>query len=281
MSEPLLYVDGAFRSPREPMISALDHGLTVGDGVFETCELRAGGAFALTRHLRRLEHSAAGLGLDAPDEGRIRDAVEAVVARWVADGGGHGRLRITWTAGYGPLGSDRSPGADTLIVAAGPTKDPGPMAVAVAPWVRNERSAVAGLKTTSYAENVVALAYAHRMGANEAVFGNTRDELCEGTGTNVFIETEGEILTPPLASGCLAGVTRALVLAWAADAGIPVVERVLPLSTLHTTPHAALTGSTRGMTPIVAVDERVLQPGPLTLAMGEEYQRRALEDIDP
>lgn len=281
MTAPLLYLDGEFQDPASPLISPLDHGLTVGDGVFETCELRADGVFALTRHLRRLRFSAAGLGLEEPPQDRVLDAVAAVTERWLASGGAHGRLRITWTAGYGPLGSHRLPGKGTLIVAAGPTHDPSPVSVVVAPWVRNERSAVAGLKTTSYAENVVALAYAQGRGATEAILGNTRDELCEGSATNVFVEIDGQILTPPLDSGCLAGVTRALVLEWAAAAGIPVAEQTLPLSAIHHVPHAALTGSTRGITPIVDVDGRVLQPGPLTVAMGQEYQRRTLLDIDP
>ena len=82
------------------------------------------------------------------------------------------------------------------------------------PWVRNERSAVAGLKTTSYAENVVALAYAKERGAIEAVFANTRGELCEGTGSNVFVVRDGVVWTPPLDSGCLAGITRALAVEW-------------------------------------------------------------------
>lgn len=281
MSEPLLLVDGDFHDPRTPLISALDHGVTVGDGVFETCELIDGRAFALTRHLQRLQRSAEGLGLDAPDESRVREAVDAVEKQWLAGGGGTGRLRITWTAGYGPLGSDRAGMTGTLIVAAGGARPPAPVRVAVVPWVRNERSAIAGLKTTSYAENVVALAYAKERGAGEALFGNTRDELCEGTGTNVFLEIDGHFVTPPLDSGCLAGVTRALVLEWAAEAGIEVREQAMPLSSIHGSAHAALTSSTRGMTPIVAVDDRELEPGPLTLRMGEEFHRRSREQLDP
>ena len=61
----------------------------------------------------------------------------------------------------------------------------------VVPWTRNERAATAGLKTTSYADNVVALAYAKARGASEAIFGNTRGELCEGTGSNVFVVIDG------------------------------------------------------------------------------------------
>ena len=82
----------------------------------------------------------------------------------------------------------------------------------VVPWPRNERSAVAGLKTTSYAENVVALAHATERGAGEAIFANLAGNLCEGTGSNVFVGVDGRLVTPPLSSGCLAGITRELVL---------------------------------------------------------------------
>ena len=76
------------------------------------------------------------------------------------------------------------------------------------PFRRNEFSAVAGLKTTSYAENALALAKAEELDADEAIFANTAGMLCEGTGSNVFVVLDGEVLTPPLSSGCLAGITR-------------------------------------------------------------------------
>src|SRR5258707_6475103 len=84
--------------------------------------------------------------------------------------------------------------------------------VVTVPWPRNERGALSGLKTTSYGENVRALAYAAERGGSEAIFANTVGQLCEGTGTNVFVALWGRLLTPPLSSGCLAGVTKALVI---------------------------------------------------------------------
>ena len=274
----VLWFDGSLHDPTEPLIQAFDHGFTVGDGVFETCELYEGQVFALTRHLHRLARSAAGLGLKPPKEAVLRAAVDDVVAAW---DGGPGRLRITVTAGAAQLGSERSAAEPTLVVAAGPAREPGPMRVHVVPWARNERSSVAGLKTTSYAENVVALARARSEGADEAIFANTRGELCEGSYSNVLVETSGELLTPPLGSGCLAGVTRELVLEWAHEAAIPVREVTLPIKAIHEAQHAALTTSLKGVAPIVAVNGRELEPGPLTSRLSAEFDRRRAADIDP
>src|SRR6185312_15506122 len=90
------------------------------------------------------------------------------------------RLRVTVTGGPAPFGSDRGDAKATVIIATAPLADwPATADVVVVPWTRNERAATAGLKTTSYADNVVALHYAHERGASEAIFGNTRGELCE------------------------------------------------------------------------------------------------------
>src|SRR6202008_3080908 len=89
---------------------------------------------------------------------------------------------------------------------------PATTTVVTVPWARNERSPLVGVKTTSYAENVVALERARAAGATEALLGNTVGDLCGGTGSNLFIVLGGPLPPPPLSSGCLAGVTRALVI---------------------------------------------------------------------
>ncbi|OLT53114.1 aminotransferase class IV [Cellulosimicrobium sp. CUA-896] len=273
-------------------MSAVDHGITVGDGVFETCAVFGDEAFALTRHLRRLARSAAGLGLDAPDEAVVRDAVGHVLAaardRASAGAGPVGRLRITVTAGVGPLGSGRTPGAQTVVVAAGPATIVARGRAVRSPWTRNERSAVAGLKTTSYAENVVALADAVAKGGDEALLANTAGELCEGTGANVFVERDGELVTPPLSSGCLAGITRELLLEWAADDGLPVREArpgELGFDVLDevSTGRAGLllTGSVRNVQPVTWLDGVDVQAGTVSLAARELFERRRKERLDP
>lgn len=281
MDDIVVWLDGRLRNAEEPAISALDHGITVGDGVFETCQVVDGQPFALTRHLRRLTRSARGLGLADPDLDEVRAGVRAVLA----GRSDLGRLRITVTAGIGPLGSTRTPGRQTVLVIAGPYGTPHPIRSVRVPWVRNERSALVGLKTTSYAENVVAVAEATKVGADESWLANTRGELCEGTGSNVFVERDGELLTPPLSSGCLAGITRELVLEWTAEEGLPVREEVLPWSVLDDVVAGevglALCGSIRTFVPVTELDGVPLRTFPLTAQVSELYARRAAESIDP
>src|SRR5262245_44334552 len=104
----VIWADGRLVGQDGGALSGVDHGITVGDGVFETCTVLGGQAFALTRHMQRLARSATGLGLEAPDEAKVRDGVATVLAE---SGPIEGRLRITVTAGIGPLGSGREPGA--------------------------------------------------------------------------------------------------------------------------------------------------------------------------
>ncbi len=258
-------------------ISVFDHGLVVGDGVFETIKVENGVPFAMTRHLRRLRTSALGLGLPEPDIEQIRDGALAVIA--ASDRPALARMRITVTGGVSPLGSERGSSPAAAIVAMAPQSEPAQSVdVATVPWPRNERGALAGLKTTSYGENVRALAYAAERGGSEAIFGNTLGRLCEGTGSNVFVVIGGALLTPPLSAGCLAGVTRALVIEWA-DAR----EEDLPLQALAEAEEAFLSGTTRDVQPIRSVNGIPLPAvaGPVTRKAAEIFALRAAESPDP
>jgi branched-chain amino acid aminotransferase len=275
-----VWVNGEQVDPAAPSIAALDHGLTVGDGVFETCRVVQGVPFALTRHARRLDRSMAGLGLPAADHGVIDAGIRSVLA---GEPIAFGRLRYTVTAGAGPLGSDRRDSPLTYIVAAGPQEpNPETAKLVVVPWTRNERGATAGLKTTSYAENVVALAFANQHGAVEALFANTAGNLCECTGSNVFVVVDGEILTPDLASGPLAGVTRGLVIEWCRQEGLTVRAEPLPMSILGQAEEVFITSSTKDVLAVHAIDDRpITAPGPVTTRAAEIFARLSSERLDP
>lgn len=274
-----VWMGGRAVRPDEATVSIFDHGLTVGDGVFETCKVVDGRPFALRRHLDRLERSARGLGLDVPLV--RRRLVAAAVAEAIAAAGPEaGRLRITLTGGPAPLGSGRGEAPPTLIVAVAPATPWEPETTAVTvPWPRNERSAIAGIKSTSYAENVVALAEARKVGATEAILANTRGRLCEGTGTNVFVALGGRLLTPPLLSGCLAGITRELVL----EAFPEADEDDLPMEALAEADEVLLTSSTRDVQPLRTIDGRPLPgtDGPLWAAASAAFARLQAGDLDP
>jgi branched-chain amino acid aminotransferase len=272
-----VWINGDLLPDNEARISVFDHGLVVGDGAFETVKVTAGRPFALGRHLARLASSAAGLGLSAPDLDQIRVGAAAVIAASPAMP--LARLRITITGGIGPLGSERGKSGLTTVVALAEQRPPADFAdVVVVPWPRNEFGALAGVKTTSYAENVRALSYAAAHDAGEAIFGNTAGNLCEGTGTNVFIVVGGRLVTPPLSAGCLAGVTRALVLEW-----VGAAEEDLPLDALMSADEAFLTGTTRDVQAIRQVNGSKLAavPGPVTRKAAEVFGSRAAESPEP
>jgi branched-chain amino acid aminotransferase len=261
----------------EALVSALDHGLTVGDGVFETLKVVNGHPFALTRHLARLDRSAAVLGLTPPRHDVLRAAVDEVLFANTESITEPARLRITVTGGIAPLGSDRGQAAPTIVVAMMASSSwPESTSIVTVPWTRNERSAIAGAKTTSYAENVVALEYAHARGASEAVFANTAGLLCEGTGSNVFVALDGVVMTPSLASGCLAGITRELVLEWA-----DIKEAAVDAGILRIADEIFLTSSTRDVHPVTRVDDRDLAVGPMTAAIRDTFRLRSSADLDP
>lgn len=271
-----LWVNGGLRDADEAWVSVLDHGLTVGDGIFETVKAVHGQLFALTRHLDRLTRSALGLGLPEPDHDEVRRACAAVLD---ANPMELGRLRITYTGGLSPLGSDRGTAGPTLVVALGESRmRPETTAVITVPWTRNERGALTGLKTTSYAENVVALARAREHNASEALFANTVGQLCEGTGSNVFVVLDGELHTPPVSSGCLAGITRALTVEWTG-----ATESDLPLDVLDRAEEIFLTSTLRDVQAVSRIDGREIAgpPGPVTAKAMRIFEERAAADPDP
>ncbi len=277
MTDRPLWINGRLYPADQATVSVFDHGLTVGDGVFETVKAVAGVPFALTRHLDRLVASARGLALPEPDLDQVRGAVRDTISAQ-PDPVEDLRIRVTYTGGVSPLGSERGTAGPTLMVAVAPLAPSAPSAAIVTvPWPRNERGALAGLKTTSYAENVVALAYAKERGGTEAICADTMGRLCEGTGSNVILAIDGRLVTPSLASGCLAGVTRGLAIEWC-----EIAEEEIPFEALFAADEVALASTTRNLQPVHAVDGRELPaPGPLTTVAMVAWLSAASDQIDP
>jgi branched-chain amino acid aminotransferase len=271
-----VWVNGVrHESPNDATVPASDHGLVAGDGVFEALKVTHAGPFAVQRHLNRLSRSAAAMSLPPPDHARIRAAIEEVLDGREFD---HGRLRITYTGGFGPLSSAAPYGPPTLVVAVEPAELPATStAIVTAPWTRNEHGALSGVKSTSYAENVRTLAYASRRRATEAVFLNTEGNLCEGTGTNIFVVIGGTIITPPLSSGPLAGITRELILEWC-----DVEERDFTLAEAMPAEEVFITSSLRDVQAVHRWDDTDLGTShPMTNRIATTFAEQSSVVIDP
>ena len=261
--------------PDQAVVPATDHGLVVGNGVFEAMKATPAGAFAVQRHLDRLSRSAAAMGLPAPDHDVVRQGIVAALEGWPLP---EAKVRVTYTGGEGPLGSGAAYGPPTLVVAV-ERRDPTPptTAIVTAPWRRNENGALTGVKSTSYAENVRGLAYAVSSGASETIFLNTAGRVCEGTGTNVFFVFGDEVVTPPLSAGPLAGITRELLLEWTA-----VTERNVTPEEAATAEEVFLTSSLRDVQGVHRWDDRDLAGSrPVTERMAALFAERSSTLLDP
>jgi branched-chain amino acid aminotransferase len=286
----LLWVNDELVREEDARVSPLDHGFTVADGVFETIKVLDGRPFALDRHMRRLQHSASGLGLGEIDLGLVEKAIfETLAANEPME---LGRIRVTMTSGNGPLGSNRGASRHSLTIATAQVHSwPETTSVVVVPWRRNERSPLAGLKTTSYAENVVALEAAHTAGFSEAIFLDTIDRLSEGTGTNVFLVKEEKVWTPSLDCGNLAGITRELVIELCNAALIELIEGEFVLDDLLSAEEVFITSSTRDIHPVttLAVFDQTFDVasqidvavGPVTQGLRKAWDKAYSKNLNP
>ncbi|OYN98171.1 4-amino-4-deoxychorismate lyase [Enemella evansiae] len=276
-----VWVDGELYAEADAAtVSATDHGLVVGDGVFEAFKAIDGKAFTPSRHLARLQRSAKAMGLPAPDLVYVTEGMDAVL-----EGFDHplGLFRITYTGGRGPLGSGAAYGPPTLVVAVRPAPElPPTTSIVTTPWTRNVEGALAGVKSTSYGENVLGLAYAAEHEATEGIFVNSDGNLCEGTGSNIFCVFEDEVITPPLSAAPLAGITRALTIEWGLEAGFAMVERDLDLTTAKSADEVFLTSSSRDVQGVSRWDQTEWEaPGRYTRQLQELFRTRMAQNLDP
>ncbi len=259
---PLCWLNGEIMPMARACIPVSDHGLLYGDGVFEGIRFYQRRAFRLMEHLQRLRDSAAAIGLPLPLDQR---ALEAAVADLIAAfGAPEGYLRLVVTRGVGALGLDPASckRGNVFIIAA---------QMALVDEVERRRGIrviiaatrrlpVDGLdpriKSLNYLNHILARMEASHAGAQEAILLNGRGHVCEGSADNVFIVREGALLTPPVSDGALDGVTRGVVMALAAQAGIACREATLTPYDLYTADECFLTGTGAELIPVRGIDGR-------------------------
>lgn len=248
---PMIWFNGELISANDACVSPFDLGLTVGLGVFETMAAYDGKVFAYDLHHARLIKSAEVFALPVPERSVISAAIAEVIEANHYHQGRY-RIRVTLSGGANQLGGGRQQG-DVMVTArsadsasaTASDSDSDLAKLAWVPFVINERAATAGVKSTSYADHVLAYRHALNAGADEALMFNSQGHLAEGSMSNVFVVKDGVVQTPSLASGCLPGVTRQLVINLCADLDLPVEECQLGVQDIDNADEIFLTSSLR------------------------------------
>lgn len=264
-----VWLNGKLVREDEARISPFDRGLLLADGVFETMRCYGGRCYRSEAHLARLREGCAHLRLPFPE-----GLGEAVRDTLRANGLVDAAVRITLTRGPGGRGaSPRGAGPPTVLVTAVPVPEaPASVRVVTVPFPRTDLS---GVKTVSYVSNVMARIHAEEAGADDALFVDSAGFVVEATQANVFAFLGDALVTPPLRSGCLPGVTRADVLALA---GPSAQERDLTVAELTRADEVFLTASVSEVVPVIAIDGALVakgEPGPRTRALHTLYRKRA------
>jgi branched-chain amino acid aminotransferase len=276
-------IDGRVGSPDDVTLKVTDNGFVFGDSAYETLRTYGGRPFELNRHLRRLRRSIGLLGFDLKtSDDEIKARVDACLSFARND---ESYLRLIVSRGVGDMSYrfERIP-EPTVAMYVKPlepsnealyTKGGGTVIVSIR---RNPIEALnPAIKSSNLLNNALATREAYAKGAFEAILLNTRGEVAEGAGSNVFIVKDGRLLTPPLSCGLLAGITRELTLEIAAAIGIPHEERVLFPADLRNADELFVTSTLKELAPMVALDGAPIgagTPGPLTKALLLAYRDR-------
>ena len=290
-------LDGTIVPPAQARISIFDRGFLHGDSVYEVIRTYGGRPFELDAHLLRLRHSADRIGLEPKWDSRrtaaeIDRTLEASLGGDVPDPAaapwnvGERYLRVVMTRGAGKIGLDPALAVDPVaLVIAQPLAAPPARA-----YAEGVRAAIVGLrhpsplaidpsaKTGSRLPNVLALREARAAGAHEAFILDEDGFVTEGSSSNVFVVRGGGVVTPPLASGILEGVTRGIVLRLARSAGIGAEEGPLRAEDLEAADEIFLTSTGQEVLPVVRVGARQVgagRPGPVTTRLHQAFRKLA------
>ncbi len=285
-----IYLDGKFYSREEARISVFDHGFLYGDGVFEGLRVYSGRIFRLDAHLARLYRSARGIMLEMPmDVDAMAEVVRETVKR---NGLADAYIRLVVSRGPGDLGLNpvvcKTPTVicivDKLTLWPRELYEKG-IRVGTAATRRNSPDALdPSIKSLNYLNNILARLEANRQGLGEVLMLNAQGYVCEGSADNVFLVVQGELWTPPIAAGALAGITRNAVMQLAGEAGMAAREMFFNRQQVYTAEECFLTGTGAEIVPVVEVDGRMIHdgaPGPITKRLTEAFRRLTRSEGEP
>jgi branched-chain amino acid aminotransferase len=275
-----VYINGTLYNKEDAKISVYDHGLLYGDGVFEGMRVYDGRVFRMEEHLYRLWNSAKAIWLEIP--GTLDDMARAVNDTLRANDIVDGYVRLVVTRGAGTLGLDPNKTSNPQIIIIADSISLYPreyyeqgLEIVTASTIRNHPAALSPrIKSLNYLNNILAKIEGLQAGCVEALMLNHKGEIAECTGDNIFLVSRGRLLTPPIDAGILEGVTRAVVLELAVEAGIPVHEVPLTRHDVYIADECFLTGSAAEIIPVVKLDSRKVgngKPGPITLQLSERF----------
>lgn len=273
------WIDGEIMPAAAAKISVFDHGFLYGDGVFEGVRFYHQQAFRLPLHLKRLQRSAAALNLRIPlDSPALTAAVAATIA---ASPLSDGYLRIIVTRGVGVLGinpaSCQQPSviiiADQLQMVSDAQREQGVRAIIASTRRLTPDRLDSRIKSLNYLNAILARMEANYAGVEEAILLNDRGCVAEGTADNLFIVSDGVLLTPPATEGALAGITRQTVLELAATLALPAREAILTPYDLYNADECFLTGTGAKLIPVRDIDGRSMAqcPGPFYQQLSQAF----------
>jgi len=262
-------------------VSPFDLGVTVGLGVFETMQAYDGQVFAYDRHHVRMLDGLSKLGFSLQSLAEVEVIENAMLEVLVANHlvQGRARVRVSLSGGVNPLADGQALGH--LTITAAPVSLPSSEVKLIeVPYPCNERSGLTGIKSSSYADNLLAWRHALSLGADEAVRSNTVGKLCEGAMSNIFLVSGGKVLTPSLDSGCLPGVTRAIVIELCQQEGIEIVECELTENDLNRADEVFITSSVREVQPAVLMGAPQAATMPITRQLARAYRDLVAKSLD-
>jgi branched-chain amino acid aminotransferase len=236
-------------------------GLICGWGLFTTVRIVRGEAFAYERHWRRLEKDSALTRMPMLYSGaKVRVQLQEVIrANQVKEG--CARIYLVWNTVGSWKSDEKMPEVDLVITTSDLPKRREIVRLTVREHGRHAASPLAGVKTTSWLNSVWAAAEAQREGFDEVVLLNERGEVSECTSANIFAVKGEKVVTPPLSSGCLEGVTRGVLMEIAGEAGTGVVEQTLRLEDLYAADEVMITSTNRNVIGVKEIAGQIISGG--------------------